>query len=189
MAQLTISTIQLKRCLNYKGTFQDAKNAIKYLDPPLKTGEPIIVGYYTDSSKYINSPTDKQGPDRFFMGIGRYLGNIASPIVVPLFDENNGQLDENGNITIADIEEKYEDAINKFFNSEVGQTLIQKYVTNDASSIVNVVSDANEISDDIKQKFYEQKGKEITDSTTTQQELNEFILNNFLNGGILYWDN
>lgn len=192
MAQgLTISHIQLKRCLNYKGTFKDAKNALKYLDPPLEIGEPIIVGCYLDPSKYTKNPSDSnQGPDRFFLGIGRYLGQIASPIIVPLFDENNGQIDEHGNLTIPDIEDKYEEAINKFFISEVGQTLLKKYTSNDASSIINVVSNNNEISEDVKQKFYEQTGKTLDDATITQQELNEFILNNFLHsGGLVYWDN
>lgn len=185
---VSISTIQLKRCLNYKGTFQEAKIALKHLNPALKTGEPIIVGYYSDPTKYVVTPTLEQGPDRYFLGIGRYLGNDAAHIIVPLFDENNGQVDENGNITIADIEDKYEEAVKNFFTTEKAEELLQKYLTNDAASIVNVVSDANEVSDEVKQLFYEKTGKQITDSDITQQELNEFILENFLHNGKVYWD-
>lgn len=187
----TTSTIKLKRCFNYRGTFEQARDAVKNLNPSLAVGEPIVVGYYSNPDKFVTNPSKEEGgPDKFFLAIGRILGvSVQSPIIVPLFDENNEQLDSEGNISIKDVESKYEAAIEKYFNSETGQALLKKYMTNDASQIVNVVSNVDNVSDEIKQAFEEKTGKSLSNDLVTQQELNEFILDNLHNSDAnIFWD-
>lgn len=185
----SISTIKLKRCFNYRGNFNQAKEALKKINPPLEVGEPIIVGYYSNPDNYTSNPTVEQGPDKFFLAIGRILGvSISSPIIIPLFDDKNDQIDSEGNITIKDVESKYEEAVEKYFSSEKGKELIQKYITNDASEIVNVVANVDEVSEDIKRAFEEATGKSLDDESVNQQELNEFILNNLNSGTKLVWE-
>lgn len=75
-----VDKIQIKRCMDYKGSYKEAITAVKKMKPALKSGEPMIVSF-------CDKPDDTEYS--YFLAIGRNIrvGKkvISSPVITPFF--------------------------------------------------------------------------------------------------------
>lgn len=116
-----VDKIQFKRTLDYKGTYAEAVAAVKAMNPPLKSGEPMIVSFREEetSEKYS-----------YFLAIGRNIRSgkkiVSSPVVTPFF---------------ADITENITDVYKEYFNKYIKDSWhiqdIADWQTDDTSANVS----------------------------------------------------
>lgn len=113
-----VDKIQFKRTLDYKGTYAEAIAAVKAMNPPLKSGEPMIVSFREDEN------TEKYS---YFLAIGRNLRSgkkvISSPVITPFF----------ANIT-ENITDVYKEYFNKYIKDSWHISDIADWQTEDTSA-------------------------------------------------------
>lgn len=104
----TINNIQLKRVLNYTGSFDDAITCIRTkLNPPLTEGEPIICSYTDENIK------------KYFLGVCTDA-TLQKIIVYPAYDNLNDFVNfivklikQNGGINDTNISDESDISITK----------------------------------------------------------------------------